>query len=235
MVVLLDQGKLLELDGDRKVRWEISDLQFPLDAQFLPGNRVLVAENQGNRITERNLKGEVLWEHKTEQPLVAQRLPSGNTFIGTRFQLLEVDRDGRQVFAHFPPAGQEIMRAQRLRNGDIVYVSNARQFVRLDASGKEIQSFGVEVYTSGGRIDVLPDGRVLVPQRFNNRVVEQDADGKIHWQAEIPEPIMGLRLANGNTLLTSLTQQRAVEVDKDGKEVWEYKSTESRVTRAWRR
>ncbi len=234
MMILLDQGRLLEVDADNKERWHIDGLQFPLDAQMLPGERVLVAENGANRVTERNLKGEILWEVKADAPLMAQRLPSGNTFIGTRTRLLEVTREGKEVFSYTRPGGEMFMRAAKLRNGDIACVVAGSSFVRLDPGGKELQSFPVDIQTYGGRIEVLPNGRVLVPQYSNNKVVEQDAEGKVAWEADFSVPIVATRLPNGNTLVTSFNQQRAVEIDSAGKEVWEYK-TETRVTRAWRR
>ncbi|HXG12588.1 MAG TPA: HEAT repeat domain-containing protein [Gemmataceae bacterium] len=240
MVILLDQGRLMELDAKNRPRWQIEGLQFPLDAQLLPGERVLIAEQAGNKVTERNLKGEVLWQKQVPDPLVAQRLPNGNTFIATRTQLLELDRNGKEVFSHIPPAGELIMRAQRLPDGDLALVvsggnGGASRFVRLDPTGNsERYSFPVEVHTFGGRIEVLPNRRVLVPQMRNNRVVEHDPRGQIVWEITVDQPIVAVRLANGNTLVTCMAQQRAVELDRNGREVWEYKTT-TRVTRAWRR
>jgi hypothetical protein len=234
LVLLLDLGRIAELDAENSTRWQIDGLQFPLDAQWLPGNRVLVAEQNGNRVTERNHKGEVLWEKKVLAPLVAQRLPNGNTFIATQTQVLEVDRDGKELYTHSRADGTAIMRAQKLRNGEIALVTSGRQFLRLDTTGKELHHFPVDVYTFGGRIDVLPNGHVLVPQMAHNRVVEHDATGRIIWQAIVHQPIAAVRLPSGHTLVTSMTQNRAVELDRAGREVWEYRLN-TRVTRAWRR
>ncbi len=234
LVVLLDLGRIMELDADKQPRWQMDGLQFPLDAQWLPGNRVLVTERNSNRITERNQKGDLLWERKVLVPLMAQRLPNGNTFIATESQLLEVDRDGQEVFSYVRPEGEGIMRAQKLPNGDIACVTMAQRFVRLDATGKELRSFPVIVHTSGGRIDVLPNGHVLVPQLHNHCVVEHDAAGRIVWQAYVRQPVAALRLPDGHTLVTSMDQNRAIELDGAGQEVWEYHSN-TRVTRAWRR
>jgi len=239
LAVLLDKGAVLDLDEANKERWRIDELVLPLDVQYLPGDRVLIAEHDGGRVTERNRKGEVLWERKIDMPIVAQRLPDGHTFIATRSQLMELDRGGKVVFNHFPPGGELIMRAQKLRNGDIALVqSNGgvgnTRFVRLDAKGRELKSFPVNVRTSGGRIDVLPNGHVIVPENMTNRVVEMDGDGKEVWKVEIDRPIMALRLANGNTLITSMSEGiGAVEFDRTGKQVWQYK-TDTRVTRAFR-
>jgi hypothetical protein len=236
MVVLLDKGKVLELGPTNQVRWEVSDLQFPLDVHYLPGDRILVSENQGNRITERNFKGEILWKYEVEGPLMAQRLPNGNTFITTYTQILEVDPKGKQVFNHARENGAGFMRGNRLANGDIVCVLDGGQFVRMDSKGKELQSFPVDIQTSGGRIEVLPNGRVLVPQYSTGKVVEVTPDGKVQWEVSAPfdKPIAAVRLPNGNTLVTSMPHPRAVELDRNGKVVWEYK-TDTRVTRAYRR
>jgi HEAT repeat protein len=235
MIIMLDLNKVMELDADNKPRWQIDDLNFPLDAQLLPGERVLVTENYGNRITERNLKGDVLWEFKVDMPLMAQRLPNGHTFIGSRGQLLEIDRDGKEVFSHARPNGEQFMRAQKLANGDIAFVTAGHRFVRMDTSGKELVSFPVDIQTYGGRIEVLPNGRVLVPQYSGNKVAEHDPAGRVQWEANFDDqPIAAVRLANGSTMVTCLQKQRAVELDRAGKVIWEFKG-ETRVTRAWRR
>jgi len=234
LLVMLDAGRVVEVDADNKPRLQIEGLEFPLDAQILPGDRVLVAEHNGNRVSERNRKGEIVWEQRVPLPLVAQRLPNGNTFIATQAQFLEVDAGGRVVMTRGLPTGESIMKAQMLANGEIACVTSSSRFARLDAAGKEIQSMPVYVQTSGGRIDVLPGGHVLVPELRNNRVAEYDGEGKVVWQVPFSQPIAAVRLANGNTLVTSFNQPRAVELDRTGREVWEYK-TDTRVTRAFRR
>jgi hypothetical protein len=236
MVVLLDEGKLQELDAAKKVRWQMDNLEFPLDAQYLPGDRVLIAEQGASRVTERDLKGNILWQKQVLEPLAAQRLPNGRTLITNRQQVVEVDRDGNTHASHTRPNGEFIMRAQKLRNGDLALVVQGvnLRYVRVDATGKEVASFAVNVSTSGGRIDVLPNGHVLVPEMRFNRVVEYDESGKSVWSVNVAQPIAAVRLANGNTLVTSMTEMRAVELDRTGKQVWEFKH-ETRVSRAWRR
>src|SRR5262249_46672694 len=64
VVVLLDDNQVLDLDAGNKVRWKIDNVQMALDVQPLPGDRVLLAEYKANRVTERNSKGEVVWERK---------------------------------------------------------------------------------------------------------------------------------------------------------------------------
>lgn len=234
LVVLLDQGRIQELDADGKPRLQIDGLSFPLDAQWLPGDRVLVAEYNANRVTERDCRGAIRWQKPVEYPLVAQRLASGHTFIATRTLFLELDRDGKEVAGFPAPNHQAIMKALKLPNGDIACVTTAQKYYRLDATGRERASFDVALQTSGGRLDVLPNGNVLVPQMNSNLVLEIDPTGKVIWQAAVDQPVAAVRLANGDTLVTSLTQRRALELDRDGKPVWEFKA-DTRINRAWRR
>src|SRR5262249_43389613 len=119
MLVMLDAGRIFEVDADGKTRWQIDGLDFPLDAQRLPGDRVLVAEYQAARVTERARRGTLLWEKPVAEPLAAQRLPNGNTFIATRNSLLEVDRAGRQVGGNLMQQDGLIMKAQKLDKGEV--------------------------------------------------------------------------------------------------------------------
>jgi len=237
LVVLLDAGRVMELGNDNQPRWTIDGLVFPLDAQVLPGDRVLVAEYHAGRVTERNTKGEILWEKRITGPLVAQRLPSGNTFIATDSQLFEVDRGDKELYSVNLPGGERIMKAIKLPNGEIACLTADARILRLDTTGKILHSFNVSLGMRlfGGRIHMLANGRVLVPHNAENKVVEYDAQGKAVWEVSIEAPIAATRLPNGNTLVTTMIPQRgAVEFDRNGREVWSYK-TSTRVTRALRR
>jgi hypothetical protein len=240
LVVLLDIGQVVDLDAGNRPRWQVEGLEFPLDVQLLQGeDRILVAEHHGNRVTERDRRGKVLWEYRVPGPLAAQRLTNGNTFVTTRNRLFEVDKDGKEVWSYTRPAGDFFMKAVKLRNGDVACVTllGAARFVRLSPDGKdfkELRSFGVDLSTSGGRIDVLPNGNVVVPEKDNNRVAEYDLNGRLVHELPVEEPVAAVRLPNGNTLVTSMTQHRAVELTRDGREVWQYRA-DTRVTRAYRR
>jgi hypothetical protein len=62
LVVLLDLGVVMELDAANHPRFQLDKLEFPLDAQMLPGDHVLVAEHNANRVTERTSANQVVWE-----------------------------------------------------------------------------------------------------------------------------------------------------------------------------
>jgi hypothetical protein len=239
LVILLDLGQVVDLDPSNRTRFQLTGLDFPLDVQLLPGERVLAAEYQGNRVTERDRSNKILWEKKIDAPLMAQRLPSGNTFIATNSQLMEVDPSGKEVFSFAPPGGAAVMKAMKLPGGEVACVTGTgftatARFCRLNTKGEEIKGFDIALRTSGGRIQVLPNGHVIVPEKDQNRVAEYDASGTLVWEAKADQPVAAVRLPSGNTLVTGFTTHAAVEIDPQGKEVWNYRTT-SRVTRAFRR
>lgn len=246
LLVLLDEGPggltggvIKELDADNQQRWAVGHLpgglRLPLDVQLLPNDRILVAEQGGNVVTERNLKGEVVWSKDFDSPLVAQRLPNGNTFIAGKTKMTEIDPDGKELYAHLMPGGSQIMRARRLPNGQIACVNESRRFLHLNDKGRILSGFQVHVATFGGRIDILRNGNILIPEKERDKVVEYSPTGAVVWEVEVNQPIAAVRLPNGNTLVTSMDERRAVEFNRQGKEVWEYRHPTSRVTRAFRR
>ena len=247
LLVLLDAGTVTELGPDNKIRWLVDDIVFPLDAQMVSGNRFLVAEYGARRVTERNLRGDVLWHKTIADPLVAQRLPNGNTFIATIEGVLEVDRAGNQIFAFDMTGGEKIMKAMKLPTGEVACLTDGLRLVRYDVTGKEIYSYPVplSMRLSGGRIYFFGNGHVLIPHCMENEVVEYDARGKAVWKVDVDQPVAAVRLPNGNTLVTTMdTRGRVIEFDRAGKVVWTYRPSNripstripsNRVTRALRR
>ena len=235
LIVMGNNMRICEIGLDGKERWHIDGLQNPWDAQVLPGDRVLVAEFQSARVTERNFKGEVVWERAAQNPVGAQRLANGNTLVVCRNQIVEVTKDGKEVFKH-DRNDYSIMGAQKTRNGKIVMFTSHGQAIRLDANGKEEKSFAVgPVMWGGGGGDVLPNGHVVVPQWNGNKVVEYDQDGKLVWEASFQWPSSATRLPNGNTLVASQNSSKIAEINRAGKVVWEHQCTNGQPFRVRRR
>ena len=223
LLVSANTNSVSELDANGKQRWNLTGLLGPQDAQVLRGDRVLVSEYNGQRVTERNLKGEILWEKKItgNWPMAAQRLPNGNTFIVLRNQLLEVDRNGKEVGTPINRPFSDVMSAQKLRDGNIVMVSNQQTVIWLDKTGKEIKNFRIQGVSNFGN-EVLPNGHVIIPISWQNTVVEYDKDGKVVWEKTVTQPMSAFRMPNGNTLVSSqVWPAKVVEIDKDGKQVRE--------------
>jgi outer membrane protein assembly factor BamB len=215
-----NKGRVWEIGPDGKVRWEISDVAYPVDAQMLPGNRVLIAEQQAGCLTERDLKGNVLWKHVTKGNVVGcQRLRNGNTFVVTNNLLYEIT-PAQKVVATYPGHRGTVYAALKLRNGNVVYLSSTYLFTELDRTGKELRSLKIDMAGIGlVKPEELTEGRFLVGQR--KELIEVDGTGKNRWEARVESMVSAQRLPNGHTLAASDLGHRVVEVDRAGKVVWE--------------
>jgi outer membrane protein assembly factor BamB len=217
-------GRVWETGRDGKPRWQLQGVLGPMDAQVLPNGRVLIAENLGRRVTERDFSGTVKWEYSVgNNPIACQRLPNGNTFIATYTQVLEVTPGRQVVYSHGNRPGFYIFSARKLRNGHILCMTAQGALLELDsASGREVR----RVQTSGpaggwASAEALPNGRYLVAMMNQNKVLEVDASGKVHWEAGFPGVFRATRLPNGNTLVVSMTTRRVAELDRGGAVRWE--------------
>jgi len=230
-------GEIVEIGKDGKPRWSFRGVLFPVDAWVLPGNRVLVAECNGAKVTERDLKGNVLWQRQglNGSPVNVQRLPNGNTFIATNVNLLEVDRNGKDVMSINNVFGG-ITAAYKAKNGHIIVVSQQGQCVRLDSSGKQLKSFNsgrVGGWTSG--IDLLANGNILIAQPNTNKTVEFSPDGKVVMEFNTPQVTTATALPNGNILAASSNTRQVMEIDRRGRTVWTFNAGAGGAFRARRR
>jgi HEAT repeat protein len=217
-------NSVVELGRDRKERWRIDNLGYAFDFIVLPGQRLLLAENTANRVTERNFQGDILWQFDIPGPINCQRLPNGHTFIAASGKAVIVDRDKKEVttFAH-----GGLSAGQRLRDGTVVLATNS-EFHVFDATGKAIRSFPIpEGLNNTGGMQALPNGRFLLAQYSRNRVTEFDLSGKEVWSCATPSPNFANRQPNGHTLITSQVDQSLIEVDRNGKKVGEYRPGKS--------
>jgi HEAT repeat protein len=210
-------GRLLELSRDGKTRWEFSGLLYPTDFQVLGENRFLVAEMNGSRVTERNRKGEIVWQKAVQQPVAVQRLANGNTFVASPNGIYEFDAQGKQTFSH-NRGRWDIMGARKHRNGEYILLTRM-QLVRIDGKGKELGSFNIGRNYNYSSFEILPNGNLLLPLNRTNRVVEYTLDGKEQWSAAVTFPTSARRLPNGNVIVASMNYQRVIEVGRDGKQV----------------
>jgi HEAT repeat protein len=227
--------RIVALDRNGKAHWQIENLDYPIDFQILPRDRVLIAEYYSNRVTERDLSGKILWEvnNLPGGPMNVQRLANGNTFIATYgspakggCMLIEVDRTGKQVASFGNVGGAPYVRAAyKMANGQMVCTLSTASCVHLDATGKEIKRFNLPAGVLAGvqhfgNIDVNSKGHLVMLQNINT-VVEFDADGKLIWQANVANGTRATRLASGNTLVATQAGG-VVELDGASKTVWQY-------------
>ena len=220
LLVCPNFAKIVELGRDGKVRWEMGGLANVWDVQVLSKNRLLVLESGARRLTERTLRGDILWQLTLNNiyPTGARRLANGNIFLTSSNRLVEVTRTGREVWSVQRPPG-DILAARKFKDGHVVYATNSGSVHRVDAAGKEVKSWRIPNPTSQG-IHILNNGHIVYSQQHSNRVYEVDASGRQVWTATATNPAAVWRLPNGNTLVSSAAPYQVVELDRAGKEVW---------------
>jgi hypothetical protein len=221
-------NRVYEMGLDGKNRWELTNLQGPIDAHLLPGGRVLIAEHNAQLVTERDQKGDIKWQHRVQgNPVACQRLPGGNTFIATYNAVMEVTPAGQVLYQHNPNAniGGVIYDACKLPGGNIVCIGGRGTVMELDTAGKKLHTINVGNNGGWGGVSPLPGGRFLVAMMNPGRVIEIDRSEKIHWQCDVPNACHAVRLPGGNTLVACMNIQKVVEVNRAGSVVWEKPTT----------
>jgi hypothetical protein len=215
-------GRVFEIDSSGRERWSVEDVNHPVDGHMIRGDRFLVAEQSGMRVTERDLKGKVLWEHKVTDSLVScKRLANGNTWIVTYSQIMEVTPKNEVLYTLASKHGW-ISHAARLRNGNIGYMTYAGSLVEIDPKGTEVRVIKIEPGRMGLiKFEQLPNGNFLVPQQTSGKIQELDGKGNVVWSFDMANVSSATRLPNGNLLLSSYGGRKVVEVNRAGKVVWE--------------
>jgi outer membrane protein assembly factor BamB len=218
-------GRVMELDGAGKVRWQLDKVFGPQDAQVVGGNRVLIVDNNGQRVSERETTGRIIWEKPVNSAFRVQRLANGNTFVAGRNMLMEFDRTGKELLNQ-QRLNEYLLDAKKTRDGQIVTLNNQGAYVRMDAAGKEVKSFQApfDANFGIGWAEILPNDHVLIASPNTGKVHEYDAAGKMVMEGAVPLAGNFFRLSNGHTLVTCQNQAHIVELDKTGKVVNDMKN-----------
>jgi len=211
-------GEVKEFAPDgRTVRWRVRELQFPIDAHFLPQeNRLLVAEHVAQQVTERDMDGKILRRWPIVGPVACRRLANGNTFIGHRNGLMEFDAQNEKVFDYVSNRN-DIVAANKGQDGNYAILTRSGQCMRINGQREILKTFAVGRPYVYSQLELLPNNRVLLTQV--NGVAEYDlTTGKLEWSAlGYGSPTSVQRLANGHTLIASTVTRKIVELDREGK------------------
>jgi hypothetical protein len=200
-----------------------------MDARTLPNGRVLVAENNQNRVTERDTKGDVKWEYRipfvngvSTNPICVQRLPNGNTFIASYNSVMEITANKDVVYRHNPGPQFYIFSAHKAKNGVIVAITAQGQIIELDAKTGQ-QKHMTQTLTQGNwcSVELMPNGNYLVASMATNSVREVSRNnGQDVWSKPFPGAFRATRLPNGNVLAASMTTKQVAEIDRAGTVRW---------------
>jgi|GEM_PF-344382 len=226
-------GRVFLMTPQAKILWEIANLSNPIDASLLINGRVLVTEQGANRITERDAKGNISWEKSVANPFHSQRLANGNTFIASRNKLLEVSKNGSEVFG-FSYVQETILAACKTRNNEYALLTYSGTFLKIDPKGNEIFRSRIPFPTNFGinGATITANDRVLVSIPTLNKILEFDFNGQSTWEVAVTMPGVPTKLANGNVVTPSQNGSKVIEVRMDGKIAWESQPSPFRINKA---
>ena len=179
----------------------------PLGVTYLKNGNILITDGGGwdgggwgkvrSKVIEVNRLGEVVWFF--DQGLIfahnSRRLENGNTIIA--------DTGNDRVLEVTPES-------------EIVWDTS-----NFDEGSGRLGDGSTLNYPND--VHLLYNGRILISDRNNDRILEINRSGEICWQYERCLHQHGVqRLANGNTLFADSEKNRVVEVDLKGNPVWNY-------------
>jgi hypothetical protein len=213
-------GGVYVLDNSAKELWRVENVSYPIYACMTRRDRVLVCEYQMNRVTEHDSKGNTVWTKQlTTQPMYAQRLANGHTFIAARTQLLVVNRSGTAIKTIARPFG-DVMTAHLHKDGAISLLTTNGQCVKLDSSGRQLSSFAVSTMNIIGlKAHFMPKGGVVVPDYARGKVREYDSTGKVVREFDSVRPTSVSKLSNGHYLVCSRLGNTIIEYDRSGRQI----------------
>jgi hypothetical protein len=232
----LIEGRVVAIGLDGKEHWRIDDVDGPADVQVLPNGRLLIAENHGQRITERDLSGRIVWQWRDPSyPVACWRLDSGNTFVVNRDGMLEVTPEGKTTWSNKLKA--LISCGARLRDGGMALLlenteteEREMQIVLVNAARQVVRRIDFEEeYPKDHLVTLvpLPNGRFLGGRGIRGDVREVDRTGKKVWQSdgiEGSDATFAVRLANGHTVIADSNNKLLLTVDQGGKVVRKHKT-----------
>ena len=153
--------------------------------------------------------------------------------------IVEIDRQGRLLWClprHIRHVG--IAASVQLTDSDTVLIADPIRHVamEIDRMGDVVWQFGetkhpastIDHLSSPGSVEHMKDGRRVVADTRNHRVLLVDIDGKncevMPHDGTLRDPSYAKVLDNGNCLICDTGNARIIELDEQGYIVWHYGS-----------
>lgn len=191
--------RLALVDANGTLEWSLRVTDDCFDASLTHDGNILYTYTRGAKIVSR--LGEPVWQYRTSDAPrggeihSAQELPDGNVVVAKSCappRILEIDRGGKIV--------ADIAVKTSITNPHAVF-----RHVRKTPQG---------TYLYGLMSEKAADGE-------NRKLYEIDATGTVLRTFPVAvHAFAGVRLPDGNTLVSGGNGHEIIEFDKDGKEVW---------------
>ncbi|HUU93251.1 MAG TPA: hypothetical protein VM238_18810 [Phycisphaerae bacterium] len=206
--------------------------KVPKEAVLTLGKAFACTDYGGNKVCLVDEKGKITWQMPARQPQDVWLLPNGNILFTHGKGVKEVTRDKKVVWEFTTAAGNEIHACQPLPDGKVMIAeSGPMRIIEVDRAGAitrevKLTTTCTRAHGQMRRARKLANGNYLVGQYSEAVVREYDGGGKIVREIPHKNAFGGIRLPNGNTLLSTGDAHRIVEIDKDGNVVWEIKEND---------
>jgi hypothetical protein len=176
-----------------------NQLNFPVQATYLPSGHVLITDQSNERVIEVETNhNTIVWQY------------GSNGIAGDSAGLLNSPNS-----------------AELLRNGNILIADEGNnRVIEVNRNKDIVQTFTIGGSSVAPAFaSRLNNGNTLITDGGNSRVVEVDANDNIIWQYVTntnpdsnpsPSPSRGIRLANGITVISDQYNDRVIYVDRSG-------------------
>jgi len=225
-VVTQGNGKLVVLDADGKIEWEMP-WEGIHDVHTLPNGHFLVQQGAAKIAEIDPVAKQVVWSYDSATA-------NGNAGKPVEVHAFQPIDGGRLMIAESGPA----------------------RIIEIDRDGKLLHEVKLKVdhphpHTDTRLVRKLPSGTYLVCHEGDGVVREYDAAGNVVWEYDVPlfdqEPRPGhgpeafgdkcfaaVRLKNGNTLIATGNGHSVLEVTPEKEIVWKLTQKElPDITLAW--
>ena len=191
------------------------------------GHPFLCADYGAAKVCLVNKEGKIEWEYKAGGTQDVWLLPNGNILLTYGKGVKEVTRDNKVVWEYKTAPANEVHACQPLPDGVVMVAeSGPCRLIEVDREGKILKEVKLTTNCKGTHGQMrgarkLANGHYMVGQYSDGVVREYDGDGKIVWEFKQKCAFTGIRLPNGNTLISTGDAHKVLEVDPKGTVVWE--------------
>ena len=181
-----NRGRVIEIEPDGTVVWEISGLNLPMDVERLANGNTLIPCQHGNRVIEVAPDKSIVWEMNTNlrYPADVERLATGNTLITDMYndRIIEVQPDLSIVWCTPWGGALTLQDAKRLANGNTLVCSSSPGWNKVVEVRPDFSTAWEHYTYYPTDAERLENGNTLIAGGYGNYVKEVNPSGVLVWQ-----------------------------------------------------